>query len=134
MQIINQKLIEEFLDKKNVFAVVGVSKESKKYGNKVYFDLKHAGYTVFPVNPNTSEVSGDRRYPNLKNLPISPDVVDIVVPPEITEKTVKECKILGIKKVWMQPGSESEKVIKYCKKNDIKVLYNVCVMLEREKL
>jgi len=133
MQTINQDLINEFLDKKNVFAVVGVSKEPEKYGNKVYFDLKHAGYTVYPVNPNANKVSGDRCYPRLKNLPKLPDVVDIVVPPKITEETVKECKDLGIGKVWMQPGSESEEAIRFCKENSIKVLYGMCVMLERRK-
>ena len=51
MQAINQELIKEFLDKRNIFAVVGVSKDKKKFGNKVYFDLKHAGYIVYPVNP-----------------------------------------------------------------------------------
>ena len=133
MQTINQDLINEFLDKKNVFAVVGVSKESEKYGNKVYFDLKRSGYTVFPINPNASNISGDRCYPKLRKLPTLPDVVDIVVPPKITEKTVKECKDLGIGKVWMQPGSESEIDIKFCRENSIKLLYGVCVMLERRK-
>ena len=133
MEIINQKLINDFLDKNNIFAVVGVSKEPEKYGNKVYFDLKRAGYTVYPVNPNAKEISGDKCYPKLRNLPTLPDVVDIVVPPKITEKTVKECKDLGIKKVWMQPGSESKKSIKFCRENNIMVLFDVCVMMERRK-
>ena len=133
MQTINQEIINEFLDKRNVFAVVGVSKDSKKYGNKVYFDLKRAGYTVYPVNPNTNKVSGDKCYPRLRNLPTLPDVVDIVVPPKTTEETVKECKKLGIGKVWMQPGSESKQAIRFCRENNIKVLHGVCVMLERRK-
>ena len=133
MQTINQELINRFLNKKNVFAVVGVSKESEKYGNKVYFDLKRAGYTVYPINPNATEISGNKCYPSLKNLPSLPDVVDIVVPPKITEMTVKECKNLGIDKVWMQPGSESDKAIRFCRQNNIKVLHGVCVMLERRK-
>lgn len=133
MQTINQKLINEFLDKKNVFAVVGVSKDSKKYGNKVYFDLKHAGYSVYPINPKITMISGDKCYPRLMKLPIIPDVVDIVVPSKITEETVKECKNLGIGKVWMQPGSESKKAIRFCRENDIKVLFGVCVMLERRR-
>ena len=133
MQSINQDLIKEFLDKRNIFAVVGVSKESEKYGHKVYFDLKRAGYTVYPINPNARDIYGDKCYPRLGRLPELPDVVDIVVPPKITEETVKECKNLGIGKVWMQPGSESEKAIKFCRDNDIKVLYGVCVMLERRK-
>ena len=133
MKTINQDIINEFLDKRNVFAVIGVSNNKEKYGNKVYFDLKHAGYTVFPVNPNSSSISGERCYPRLTNLPILPDVVDIVVPPKITEETVKECKDLGIEKVWMQPGSESDEAIRFCTENKIKVLYGVCVMLERRK-
>ena len=133
MHTINQELINEFLDKKNIFAVVGVSKESDKFGNKVYFDLKRAGYTVYPINPNVVNISGNKCYPTLKNLPSLPDVVDIVVPPKITNKIVKECKNLKIKKVWMQPGSESKEAINYCTKNNIQVLYGVCIMLERKK-
>ena len=133
MQTINQELINEFLDKENIFAVIGVSKDSEKYGNKVYFDLKRAGYSVYPINPNAYTVLGDRCYPRLRDLPVLPNVVDIVVPPKITEETVKECKDLGIEKIWMQPGSESEEAIRFCRENGIKVLYGVCVMLEREK-
>jgi len=133
IKTINQDIINEFLDKRNVFAVIGVSKNKEKYGNKVYFDLKDAGYTVYPINPNISEISGDRCYPKLRNLPLKPDVVDIVVPPKVTEKAVKECKDLKINKVWMQPGSDSEEAILFCKENGIKVLFGVCVMLERRK-
>ena len=133
MYQITQELIKDFLNKENVFAVVGVSKDQKKYGNKVYFDLKHAGYSVYAINPNINEISGDKCYSCLKNLPVLPDIVDIVVPPNVTEKIVKECKTLEIKKVWMQPGSESKKAIKFCLDNEIKVLYNMCVMIERKQ-
>jgi predicted CoA-binding protein len=134
MQSINQELINEFLNKKNVFAVVGVSKYSEKYGNKIFFDLKRAGYSVYPVNPNAYTVLGNKCFPSLRDLPLLPDVVDIVVPPKITEKTVKECKDLEIDKVWMQPGSESEDAIGFCRRNNIKVLYGICVMLEMKNL
>jgi predicted CoA-binding protein len=133
MDLINQNLIDEFLNKKNIFAVVGASKLKEKYGNKVYFDLKNSGFTVYPINPNADTIFDDKCYPNLKQLPIVPDVVSIVVPPKITEKTVEDCKELGINKVWMQPGSESDKAISFCRKNGIKILYNVCVMIERKK-
>ena len=131
--MINQEIINEFLEKENVFAVIGVSNDPKKYGNKVYFDLKHAGYSVYPVNPNATKISGERCYPNLKSLPVKPDVVDIVVPPKITEKIVKVCHELGIDKVWMQPGSESQNAIMFCQKNGITILYGICVMMERRK-
>ena len=127
----DQKLIVEFLDKKNVFAVVGASRNPEKYGHQVYKDLRNAGYRVYPVNPNTNEILGDNCYPSLQALPVKPDVVDLVVPPKVTEQVVKTCKRLGIKKVWMQPGSESEPAISFCKENGIDVVHGVCVMVER---
>ena len=127
----NEQLIKKFLNKRNIFAVVGASRESEKYGYKVYKDLKEAGYKVYPINPNTDKILGDKCYPNLGDLPTKPDVVNVVVPPKITEEIVKTCKRLGITRVWMQPGSESETAIKFCHENGIEVVYGVCVMIER---
>jgi hypothetical protein len=129
----NEELIKAFLDKRNVFAVVGASRDPQKYGYQVYKDLKNARYEVYPVNPNAREILGDKCYPSLEKLPVKPDVVDVVVPPKVTEHTVETCKRLGITKVWMQPGSESEKAIKFCEENSIDVVYGVCVMIERAK-
>ncbi len=129
----NEELIKAFLNKKNIFAVVGASRDPQKYGYQVYKDLKNAGYEVYPVNPNADEILGDKCYPSLENLPKKPDVVDVVVPPKVTEQLVETCKKLGITKVWMQPGSESEKAIKFCEENSIQVVHGVCVMIERAK-
>lgn len=129
----NQELIKEFLRKKNIFAVVGVSRDPKKYGHRVYKDLKISGYRVYPINPNADEILGDKCYHSLKELPEKPDVVNIVVPSMITRDIVKQCKELEIKRVWMQPGSESEKAINFCKEKNIKIVYGVCVMVERRR-
>ena len=128
------KLMRDMVDKKNVIAIVGASRNPEKYGHRVYKDLKQAGYKVYPVNPNTDEVLGDKCYPNLKSLPQKPDVVDIVVQPSITEQIVQECMQLGITMVWMQPGSESEKAIKFCNENNIQVVHGECIMVQRRKL
>jgi len=129
----NEKLIKKFLNKTNIFAVAGASREPKKYGHQVYKNLKEARYEVYPVNPNTDKILGSKCYRDLGDLPTKPDVIDIVVPPRVTEEIVKTCKRLGITKVWMQPGSESEKAIEFCDKNHIDAVYGVCVMIERVK-
>ncbi len=130
----NEELIKEFLNRRNIFAVVGVSKNPEKYGHQVYKDLRDAGYEVYPVNPNAEEILGDKCYPDLKTLPRKPDVVDVVVPPKITEEIVRMCKELGIIRVWMQPGSESEAAIRFCDANGIHVVHGVCVMRERKQM
>jgi hypothetical protein len=58
----DENLVADFLKKTNVFAVVGASRDSKKYGYQVYRDLRNAGYRVYPVNPNVNEVLGDKCY------------------------------------------------------------------------
>lgn len=131
---IDDKTINEFLDKKNIIAVVGVSSNPQKYGNRVFFDLLENGYKVYAVHKDGGTIKEHVRYPNLKSLPEKPDVVNIVVSPDVTEKIVKECGELDINKVWMQPGSESQKAIDYCSKNNIKTLYGICIMIKKAKI
>lgn len=130
----DEGLIKQFLKKTNIFAVVGASKDPKKYGHQVYKDLREAGYEVYPVNPNAEEILGDKCYHDLQELPKKPDIVDVVVPPRVTEEIVKVCKELEITKVWMQPGSESETAIKFCHDNNIDVVHGICVMVERRRI
>lgn len=130
----DEDLIRTVLDKSNIFAVVGASRNPEKYGHQVYRDLKGAGYIVYPVNPYTKEVLGDKCYPSLEYLPTKPDVVNVVVPPKVTEEIVKTCQRLEILKVWMQPGSESERAINFCIDNNIDVVHSLCVMIERRSI
>ena len=122
--------MKEFLNKKNKIAIVGVSANQEKWGHKIFMKLKSLGFSVYPINPKHKDIEGNPCYPSLKHLPEKPDVVITVVPPKVTEQIVKECKELGIKKIWMQPGSESKKAIDFCKKHNIQVMYNVCFVAD----
>lgn len=123
-----QELIKEFLSQKS-FAVIGSFKNETKVAYKIFRVLKQKGYEVYPVNPNVKEVDGVKCYPSILDLPKTVDVVDLVTPPSATEEIVKQCLQKGIKCIWMQPGAESEKAIEFCKENDIKVIYNTCIMM-----
>ena len=41
----------------------------------------------------------------------------------------KECKRLGLDRIWLQPGSESEAAITFCHENNLKVVHDTCVMM-----
>jgi len=125
-----QDLVEEFLKQKR-FAIVGSFRHEHKYAYQILKALKNGGYEVYPVNPRIKEVEGLSCYPSVKDIPIVCDVADIVTPPVVTAKVVGECKDKGITRIWLQPGAESEWVIEFCKQNNMKVVFNICVMLER---
>jgi predicted CoA-binding protein len=125
-----EKLISDFIALR-VWAVVGVSQDPAKYGNRIYRSLLASGYQVYPVNPRGGEIDGATVYPSLVALPQTPEVVDLVVPPAVTEQVVQEVKDLGLTRVWMQPGSESETAIAYCRQHGIQVVHDACAMALR---
>jgi predicted CoA-binding protein len=123
-----QELIREFMAQKK-FAVVGATDNPEKYGHQIVKNLKRRGYTVFPVNPRLAEVEGLACYADLAAVPEKPDVVDFAVPPAVTEKTLEECVRLGLDRIWLQPGSESEAALAFCRDHNLKVVHDVCVMM-----
>jgi len=122
--------MKEFLGKNNIIAVTGVSRNKEKYGYKIYKALKNAGYEVYPVNPMADFIDEDKCYASLSNVPKKIDVVVTVTKPNITEKTIEEAKKLGINKVWMQPGSESERAKELCKENGINFISEMCFVVD----
>jgi predicted CoA-binding protein len=121
--------MKDFLDAR-VIAVVGASRNPEKYGYKVFVHLLKKGGKVYPVNPKAEEIAGVKAYPSLSSLPEKPELVITVVPPSVTEKVVDECIRLGIKKIWMQPGSESKAAIEKAEKAGIAVVYNLCFVVD----
>ena len=123
-----QDLIKDFMAQKK-FAVVGATDNPEKYGHQVLVNLKNRGYEVYPVNPRLKMVEGLKCYAALSELPEKVDVVDFVVPPKATEAILKDCVELGLDRIWLQPGSESENAIGFCEKHNLKVVHSVCVMM-----
>lgn len=122
-----------FLARKNVFAVVGATTNTEKYGYNVMKNLLNSGYKIFPINPKYEEIENIKCYTTLKDIPFKIDVVVTVVPSEITEKTVKEMSKIGITNIWMQPGSESNNAIRLCKEKNIECIHNTCIMLQAKE-
>ena len=125
-----ERLISDFVNRR-VWAVVGASQDRAKFGYRVFRSLADAGYEVYPVNPRGGELDGVTVYRRLADLPQKPAVVDLVVPPAVTDQIVKEAHRLGLDRVWMQPGAESDAAIAYCHENGIQVVYHACAMVHQ---
>lgn len=122
-----EELAREFMAQKK-FALVGATANAEKNGYRIFKNLSRRGYQVYPVNPGLEKLEGVKCYHSLADIPVKVDVVDFVVPPQVTEATLKECKRLGLNRIWLQPGSESEAAIAFCHENRLKVVHGICVM------
>lgn len=123
-----QASVEDFLAQKTL-AIAGVSRSGKGFGNSVIKDLTGKGYEVHPVHPDVDEVGGFPCYRSVTDLPKEVGGLVLVVPPDQTEKLVREAKNAGIQRVWMQQGAESNEAIRYCEENGIDTVHGECVMM-----
>ncbi|MCL1692684.1 MAG: CoA-binding protein [Actinomycetia bacterium] len=113
-----------------VVAVVGATDNPRKYGNRIYLDLKDKGFRVYPVNATRATVDGDPVFATLAELPETPDIVNFVVPPTRTLRVLEQAKDLGFTTVWVQPGAENQDVMEYLEEHDFDYLANACIMVQ----
>lgn len=127
--------VESFLNCKNI-AVAGVSRKAgTSVGNPIYQKFKSAGYNTYPVNPNAETIEGEKCYPDLKSIP-SLDAVMICTNSKDSVSVVKECKEIGVDKVWFHktlgPASYSEEAVEFCRQNGITAIESGCPMMHLE--
>ena len=118
-----------FLPGVRKIAVVGASRNPEKWGYKILKRLMEIeDIEVYPINPKADEILGLKAYPDLRSLPEVPDMVITVVPPEVTENVVKEALLLGVRIIWMQPGSGNKKIAKIVERARGEVFLNKCIL------
>ena len=110
-------------------AVVGASDNEQKYGYVIYRDLKRKGYRVFPVNPYRDTVDGDQAYATVADLPVTPDIIDLVVPSDVGVKVVRQALDIGYDRIWVQPGAESPELLRVLQEADADCIANACIMV-----
>lgn len=111
-------------------AVVGASNNPQKIGYQVVGNLSQRGYKVFPVNLKEKEIRGLPAYSSLASISERPDLVDVIVPPEVALNIVKEALELEIKNIWLQPGTESEEILALLKSHpEINFVSQSCIMM-----
>ncbi|MEK7681599.1 MAG: CoA-binding protein, partial [Chloroflexota bacterium] len=98
------RTIEEILKSSKTVAVVGLSPRPDRPSYDVARYLQEQGYRVIPVNPQATEVLGEKSYPSLADVPVPVDVVDIFRRSEDVPPIVDEAVMVKARVVWMQEG------------------------------
>ncbi|MDQ3375167.1 MAG: CoA-binding protein [Acidobacteriota bacterium] len=96
--------IKEIFAECKVIAVVGLSSSPMRPSNGVAAFMKKKGYRVIPVNPNESEVLGEKAVAHLSSIEEKVDLVNIFRRSDEVGKVVDEAIEIGTKAVWLQEG------------------------------
>jgi uncharacterized protein len=126
--------IPEILKSSRTIAVVGLSSNPMRPSNGVAAYLQRAGYRVIPVNPNESEVLGEKCYARLEDVPEKIDVVDIFRRPECVPEIVESAIRVGAKTVWMQEGVVNQQAAERARAAGLEVVMDRCTLKEHRKL
>ena len=102
-----------------VVAVIGASSDPRKFGNRAVRAFRRQGYTVIPINPNESQVEGLKTYASVLDVPDAIDLATFYIPPDVGEKVMPEVAKKQIPEVWLNPGSESDELIRVARTLDV---------------
>lgn len=116
---------QTLLNYKN-WVVVGDVLNESKYAHRILDSLQEAGFEVKGINPRDKSGSVCK---SLKEVPYKVEVIDLCINPVAGLTIVEEAKELGIDKILIQPGAESEDIIDYCKNNNITAIEG-CALVE----
>jgi predicted CoA-binding protein len=120
--------IQDFVQSKRL-AVVGVSRSEKKFGSAIYTELKDRGFEVFGVNPHMDTIAGDKCYASISELAGKVDGVVICLPPQKASGVIREAAAAGIKKIWLQQGSQSLETTKVAREVGVTPVEGKCILM-----
>jgi predicted CoA-binding protein len=128
--------IRTLLTETRIWAVIGCSPDPGRDSHRIARLLQDRGFRVIPVNPNATEVLGERCYPNLAAIPDSEriDVVDIFRRADLAGAHVDEAIAAGARAVWMQLGVIDETAAQRALGAGLQVVMNRCPAIELPRL
>ena len=88
--------LDAFFHPKSI-ALIGARKQAHSIGSVMTTNLLSGGFDgpIMPVNPHHSSVNGVLAYPDVKSLPVSPDLAVLCVPPPVIPGLIAELAARG---------------------------------------
>lgn len=96
--------------------------------------MRRAGYRIIPVNPNETQVLGERCYARLEDIAEPIDIVDVFRRPEFVPQIVESAIRIGAKTVWLQEGVIHEAAAERARAAGLNVVMDRCILKDHRKL
>jgi uncharacterized protein len=126
--------LRPILANSKTIAVVGLSANPDRPSHSVAAYLQQHGYRIIPVNPNISEVLGEKAYASVRDIPGPVDVVDIFRRSEAVAPIVEDAIAKGAKVVWMQVRIINEEAANRARAAGLTVVMDTCMRVTHQLL
>jgi len=125
--------VTEILKNSETIAVVGLSSRRHRPSYGVAQYLQAAGYRIIPVNPNETEILGEKCYARLEDVPAHVEIVDVFRRSEFAAEIVESAIRIGGRGVWMQEGVIHAEAAERARSAGLFVIMNTCILKEHIK-
>jgi hypothetical protein len=126
--------IAELLRSARTIAVVGLSSKKSRPSYSVSEYMQQAGYRIIPVNPQETEVLGEKCYPDLESVPEKIDIVDVFRRSEFVSDIVDSAIRIGAGAVWMQEEVVDEVSAARARAAGLTVVMDRCILKDHRRL
>ena len=128
--------LRSILGDAKTIAVVGLSSNPFRDSFEVAEYLQAKGYRIVPVNPNETEVLGERAYPSLLDVPedVRIDVVDVFRRAADTPPVAEQAVQVAAKVLWLQDGIVNEDAQRIAEEGGLTVIMGVCIRRTNRRL
>jgi predicted CoA-binding protein len=126
--------LRSILGHTRTIAIVGLSSDPDRYSFEVARYLKAHGYRIIPVNPNETEVLGEKAYPSVLDVPDPIDAVDVFRRAEETPEIARQAVQAGAKVLWLQNDIVNDEAREIGEAAGLDVVMGVCMMSTHRRL
>lgn len=128
--------LRSILGEARTIAVVGLSSNPERHSYEVAAYLQGKGYRIVPVNPNETEVLGERAYPSLEAVPddVAVDVVDVFRRAEHTPPVAEQAVARRARVLWLQDGIVNDEARRIAEDAGLTVVMGVCIQRTSDRL
>jgi uncharacterized protein len=132
--MMNDTQIAELLREAKTIAVIGLSSNRMRASFGVASFLQRQGYRIIPVNPNETEILGERAYACLRDVPDDVDIVNIFRRSEKVPGVIDDALQKRTRCIWMQEGVINNAAAQKAESAGIPVVMNRCILKELARL
>ncbi len=131
-----QSAVRQSLANSKIIAVVGLSPKPHRDSFRVAKYMQDHGFRIVPINPNATEVLGEKAYASLTEAAKHEhiDMVNCFRNSEDITPIAAEAIAIGAKSLWLQLGVVNDDAANQATGAGLVVVQNLCLMVEHRQL
>lgn len=130
----DEATMRRILNNSRTIAVVGLSDDPSRASYGVSRYMQAEGYRIIPVNPQHTEVLGEKCYPDLRSVPEPVDLVNVFRRPAQCAEVARDAVAIGAKALWLQLGIVNEEAREIAEAAGLLVVMDRCIKIDHADL